>query len=407
MRLWLFRIIATLLPFAAVAETDGQSPARPAVEAALRSGRALCKVVSPTDAGRSGSRQGGIYLPRQAWRAFSSRPPVEEENHREAVTLRWADGLTSQAMLHWYGKGTRSEFRLTRTTSQITEQHVGDLLVLIPQGAAQFSAHLLNTDAAMEEFYSALSLEPATRWSVYEKGTAATAAPGSIEAWAAREAEKHAAFPSGKTMAALARQAVTECRPGMESQSADERLLAWMEAEYAIYRAIESRLCAAQVQQKFATVEEFLNAAATIANRRKSRAGHSLEAHVEHLLREAGITFEAQATIDGSVKPDILLPGRAAYEDPGHPANDLVVLGLKTTCRDRWRQVLNEGKRVPAKHLLTLQPAMSQAQLEEMREARLQLIVPAPLHNGYDLPPGSRLLSVAEFVQEMRRRFPR
>ena len=84
-----------------------------------------------------------------------------------------------------------------------------------------------------------------------------------------------------------------------------------------------------------------------------------------------------------------------------------MVLGLKTTCRDRWRQVLNEGKRVTAKHLLTLQPAMSRAQLEEMREARLQLIVPAPLHAGYDLPDDCRLLSVREFVEEMQRRFPR
>ena len=208
-------------------------------------------------------------------------------------------------------------------------------------------------------------------------------------------------------MAELARKAVSVVSPKVLQQSADLRLLAWMEAEYALYRAIERRVCDAQVHQKFASVEEFLDAAATITNRRKSRAGHSLEEHVGFMLRDAGIAFDAQATIDGKVKPDILLPGKAAYDDPQHAAENLVVLGLKTTCRDRWRQVLNEGKRVTVKHLLTLQPAMSRAQLGEMHEAHLQLIVPAPLHGGYDLPEDCRLLSVQAFVDEMRRRFPR
>ena len=108
-----------------------------------------------------------------------------------------------------------------------------------------------------------------------------------------------------------------------------------------------------------------------------------------------------------SLKPAILLPGKTACDDPQYSVENLVVLGLKTTCRDRWRQVLNEGRRVNAKHLLTLQPAMSRAQLTEMHEARLQLIVPAPLHAGYDVPDGCRLFTVQQFVGEMKRRFPR
>lgn len=83
------------------------------------------------------------------------------------------------------------------------------------------------------------------------------------------------------------------------------------------------------------------------------------------------------------------------------------MLGLKTKCRDRWRQVLNEGRRVTVKHLLTLQPAMSRAQLVEMHEAQLRLVVPASLHAGYELPDGCRLLTVQQFVEEMQRRFPR
>ena len=183
--------------------------------------------------------------------------------------------------------------------------------------------------------------------------------------------------------------------------------MAWIGAEYAIYRAIERRVCNTQVTQDFTNVEDFLSAAATIMNRRKARAGRSLESHVEYLLTECGIADEAQAIIDGNGKPDILFPGKAAYNDPANPVENLVVPGLKTTCRDRWRQVLSEGLRLPLKHLLTLQPAMSRAQLTEMNEAKLQLIVPSPLHGAYDVPEGYQLFSVEEFVNDMRRRFPK
>jgi hypothetical protein len=295
-----------------------------AVSDALEAGKALCKVISPTDAGITGSHQAGLYLPKSAWRFFTASAPVEEENRKEEISITWLDGKTTPAMVNWYGKGTRSEFRLIRLGTSLDKTSVGDLLVMVPLGEGKFHGHWLRTEEEAEAFCNALGIQPGARWGFFEK-----------------------------------------------------------------------------------SVEDFIAAAASLMNRRKSRAGHSLEAHVEYLLAAEGITFEAQALIDGNGRPDILLPGKAAYNDPAHPAEKLVVLGLKTTCRDRWRQVLNEGKRIPQKHLLTLQPAMSRAQLKEMQEAKLQLVVPVSLHAGYDLPEGGRLLSVEQFVKEMRHRFPR
>jgi hypothetical protein len=225
-------------------------------------------------------------------------------------------------------------------------------------------------------------------------------------AFAAQETQALTKFPDGKTMAALGRRAVLEVTPELRTADADTRLLAFMEAEFTIYRAAEEKLCREAVTQPFANVDEFLAVAETITNRRKARAGRSLEEHVKHLLSEAGIAYESQATIDGKVRPDVLMPGAAAYNNRRHPAGELVVLGIKTTCKDRWRQVLNEGKRVKTKHLLTLQPEMSRAQLAEMQEAGLQLIVPAALHGGYEVPEGYQLLTVEAFLKEMRARFP-
>lgn len=52
------------------------------------------------------------------------------------------------------------------------------------------------------------------------------------------------------------------------------------------------------------------------------------------------------------------------------------MLAVKTTMKDRWRQILNEANRVEHKHLLTLQDGISETQFKEMVEAKVTLVVP-------------------------------
>jgi len=54
-----------------------------------------------------------------------------------------------------------------------------------------------------------------------------------------------------------------------------------------------------------------------------------------------------------------LIPGEEAYFDVSWPEKRLFVIGLKTTCKDRWRQVLDEGRRVRTKHIVTLQQGIT------------------------------------------------
>ena len=205
-------------------------------------------------------------------------------------------------------------------------------------------------------------------------------------------------FPSGSWMAERAREAVDECGGTKKSIGADDKLLKWISAEYQLFRTLERKVSLPSIQQPFKTVDDFLNVAATVMNRRKSRAGHSLEHHVEQLLKSSGLPFDRQPRIDGKVRPDLLIPGKTAYENAKFPTEKLIIAGLKTTCKDRWRQVLNEGKRIPEKHLVTLQEAISADQLHEMREANVTLVVPKPYHKGYDTSTGIRLLSVEDFL---------
>lgn len=75
-------------------------------------------------------------------------------------------------------------------------------------------------------------------------------------------------------------------------------------------------------------------------------------------------------------KPDFVFPNGKCYHNLEFPGDLLTILGAKTTCKDRWHQVLNEADRIPNKHLFTLQRGVSRNQLQEMKDEHLTLVVP-------------------------------
>ena len=80
------------------------------------------------------------------------------------------------------------------------------------------------------------------------------------------------------------------------------------------------------------------------------------------------------------------------------PAEDLVVLGAKTTCKDRWRQVLSEADRVEEKHLFTLQQALSKNQLKEMQDSHVKLVVPHVYISSFPREYQSSIWSLSTFI---------
>src|SRR5271163_198206 len=107
-----------------------------AIAEALKSGHALLKFVSPNDAGITGTHQCGFYLPKPVWEMYADFGPVKGRNDEAEVEVHWQeDQLITASRVKWYGKGTRSEYRLTRFGKGfpfLTAESVGDLLVLIP-----------------------------------------------------------------------------------------------------------------------------------------------------------------------------------------------------------------------------------------------------------------------------------
>jgi len=377
-----------------------------AVSDALKAGKAICKFITRNNVGATGSHECGYYLPKSVWQMFTSHPPIKGVNHTAAVRVLWGDGVTTISKVKWYGIRTRSEYRLTsfgRGFQWLNEDLVGSLLVIIPFSLENFHAYIFQEEEEIEQIQTALGIETLGGFGIYSGGKARTEDGNDcLSRFIGETVLKLQDFPDGRWMALHAREFVIECIKDFSRFSPDDQLLKWVSTEFQLFRAVEQKLCEADIRGPFSDVDDFIKVAATLMNRRKSRAGHSLEHHVEHLLTASRLPFDRQPRIDGNVRPDLLVPGKAAYEDKAFPISRLVVVGIKTTCKDRWRQVLNEGKRVPEKHLLTLQEGISSDQLTEMRDANVTLVVPKPFHKDYDTKTGIKLLSVQDFLVKLQ-----
>src|SRR5258708_3494614 len=85
-----------------------------AITDALIHGKAILKFISPNDVGLTGGHQCGYYLPKVVWQMFTPQAPTKGVNYDHQVKVLWQDGRTTDSVVKWYGRGTRSEYRMTR-----------------------------------------------------------------------------------------------------------------------------------------------------------------------------------------------------------------------------------------------------------------------------------------------------
>ncbi|MTV41406.1 type II restriction endonuclease [Duganella radicis] len=193
----------------------------------------------------------------------------------------------------------------------------------------------------------------------------------------------------------------------ISSNSPDMLLMACMEREESLFKIYERHIVKTRLAAGFGEdVEGFIGFSLSVQNRRKSRAGHAFEDHLNFLFKRYGLQFEQGRgkgmVTENNSKPDFIFPSFNAYRDASYPHDRLIMLGAKTTCKDRWRQVLSEAQRVQSKHLVTLEAAISRLQLEEMRANKLRLVVPSAIHATYPLDQRHHLMDMQGFIEEVQ-----
>jgi hypothetical protein len=339
--------------------------------------------------------------------------------------------LTEDGFLSWSnvrkGKPRPPEYHLYYSTNAVTEaMAVGDLLIIALHRDGSFLTIVTPAaGAAQNQLLWLFGLEPPEDQNVTvqrldaEHDTELGFAARYILDELSIEPEEPEAdrldrliepyglvFPKTRIFSELARRSLPEISA---SDDPDGALVDWLDQEERLFRRLERRIVAERVGSGFQAasaidVDGFLAFSLSVQNRRKARAGQALENHLEAVFLAQGIQYARGAQTENRNKPDFLFPGAANYADAAFPEARLTMLGAKSTLKDRWRQVLSEARRIDQKHLLTLEPGISENQTGEMRAKSLQLVIPRRLHETFR--PGQRewLIDLASFLEIVRSR---
>ncbi len=208
-------------------------------------------------------------------------------------------------------------------------------------------------------------------------------------------------FPPTRVFSAFARKTLPDISA---LDTPDETLLAWINQEEMLFRTLERHIVQIRIDKGFSDVDDFVAFSLSVQNRRKSRVGFALENHLSEVFNQHGLAYSQGKVTENKARPDFIFPGIIQYHKPAFPVNRLTMLGSKSSCKDRWRQVLSEANKIMNKHLFTLEPGISQNQTDEMQDKKLQLVLPKNLHDTYLESQKGWLMSLCEFITLVQER---
>ena len=374
-----------------------------AVRSVRQSKAAWCRFITGNDTGTTGSHQAGFYMPKCASKLLFDEPSRKGENKEKTVQIKWQDDFVTESCMKYYGQGTRNEYRITRFGRGfpfLQDDNVGDLLIIAKFTEEDYAGYVLSADDDIEQFFATFNLSPGeTNQLIDVEGLVKPDVE--IAQFMQSFVERYDCFPETKQMAFGARDCFNRAyniSDKLLQSNPDDILLSWVDTEYQLFKVMEEKLYTDIKSKTFDSVDAFVQSANEVLNRRKSRAGKSLEHHLADIFTHNKLIFEQQASTENKKKPDFLFPNSECYHNLEFPTDDLVVLGAKTTCKDRWRQVLTEADRVDVKYLFTLQQGISKNQLKEMHDSRLKLIVPHKYISSFPKEYQSEISDLANFI---------
>ncbi len=381
------------------------SIASEAIQSVLSGKESFCKFLSANDTGLTGAHQAGIHISKRAIPILFDIPGEKGQNKDRWVKILWHDGVETDTRFIYYGQGTRNEYRMTnfgRGFPYLRPEYTGALFILTKIEADYYRGFILNSDNEINQFLDAFGLSPT------ETNALISTKVFNFESLEKIEFEKfidklESDFPPSETMSLTARVIQDKIYNHAEyiRTNPDKKLIEWTEMEYKLFRAIEFARYGEMISKGFSSVDAFVHTANAVLNRRKSRAGKSLEHHLSALFLGNNLLFSSQSVTEGNKKPDFIFPSQEAYHDLSFSDEKLILLAAKTTCKDRWRQVLNEADRLrdKTKYLCTLQQGISPAQMDEMQSEKIILVVPRTYISSYPKDRQDRIWTIEKFIR--------
>lgn len=370
---------------------------------------ALCKFITANDTGSTGGHQRGFHISKEAWSMFLDSEATKGTNIDIPVRIRWQNNFDTDSRFKYYGVGTRNEYRITRFGRSfpfLNDDNVGDLLVLARFDKDYYEAFVLQSDEDIDDFFSCFNLSYDKTNQIIDVNQ--TEQPKQrLLTLISDFVVRHADFPDTRIMAKGARNCFNMANKIVANNviaDPDNVLLGWLDTEYALFKYMEEKVYSNILARPFSSIDSFVAMANEVLNRRKSRAGKSLEHHLADIFTHNDLIFEEQVITEENKKPDFIFPNGKCYHNITFPGELLTVLGAKTTCKDRWRQVLNEADRVDEKYLFTLQQGISSNQLKEMCDYHLHLVVPHKYLSSFPKEYRSGITDLSSFIGIVRER---
>lgn len=378
------------------------------IQSVQQSEIAFTKYITANDTGATGGHQAGFHIHKNSWSLFFDKPGEKGQNKDKFVTIKWQDDFETTSRFIYYGVGTRNEYRLTRFGRGfpfLQDENIGDLLIIAKKSEGFYEAFVLQTDEDIEDFFAEMNISTTDTNGIIPEQFEQEAGDILLRCFEAYISSVRIDFPSTIDLATNARNCYLRAyniNQDTIKKNPDKQILDWIDKEFQLFKAFENNRYADIIQKGFKSVEELIITANTILNRRKSRAGKSLEHHLSEVFDTFKLTFTTQAKTEGNKRPDFLFPDIEAYQNPNFKDEKLVMLASKTTCKDRWRQILNEADRIKTKHLFTLQQGISKNQLSEMYESNVCLIVPKPYLKSFPPEFRDKILTLDKFVNQVK-----
>jgi len=298
----------------------------------------------------------------------------------------------------WKHYESKKEYRTTTVSKSSFKQiQPGSMLLMARTGDAEYYCYVVDAGDSDEYDYALdyFELRDSPKWGILErKNDFFIEEDALIDNYFANNPLPEI-IPNIDFLSTLSEKLFSQKYQGLDFNSSEpgDLLEKLIDFEYKIYKRYEANHYAIRLKnlsepdiyhldtpEKIKSfysgrIDEFSQTFLSMANARKSRVGVTYETHFRHYLDRIKVKYSYQIRIDGKKKPDFIIPSVELYNTVNRQPDDVILLSLKTTLKERWAQILNEGSKVDTRYLATLDKKVTADQIDEMQEKKVVLVV--------------------------------
>jgi type II restriction enzyme len=169
--------------------------------------------------------------------------------------------------------------RFGRNFPYLQDENIGDLLIICKKTSENYEAYVLQSDEDIDDFFAALNISSIDTNGIIPKQFEKTAEDILYNCFLSFLKSLKIDFPTTLELATSARNCYNKAFSITEkiiTANPDQEILNWLNAEFQLFKTIENDRYSKRIQTPFETVEELVEIANTILNRRKAEQANLL-----------------------------------------------------------------------------------------------------------------------------------